>query len=271
MALLLLFLASLFTFFTSSEAAAAAAPAIVLAPDAPLPEQEAAQLLASWCGKLHAGSLAAPPLPIVAPGAAKGKPQFAVGVAATAALGLPAPDVALSVLGPDGYVLTSNRTASLRALAPSVALSGAPNSTGTVYAAQKLLELLGVRFLAWDETLLPSPPLLPASLQLTSPVDLTFKPAFEYRDVYGWASVATPAIARRFHQTPQPYVSPPGFVHTTYRMFPKEGPNCSSPSGCPPDDLFKSNNEWFWPRDDGKAYGQLCWSVTLLTTLLSIN
>lgn len=25
-------------------------------------------------------------------------------------------------------------------------------------------------------------------------------------------------------------------------------------------DLFKTNNEWFWPHDDPTVYGQLCWS-----------
>lgn len=108
-----------------------------------------------------------------------------------------------------------------------------------------------MRFLAWDETLLPTPH---ASLVLASPVDLTFVPHFEYRDVYGWASVAN-GIGARFHQTSQPYLSTPGMVHTSYRMFPHAGTNCSTQNGCPPADLFKSNNEWFWPRDDGKAYG----------------
>ena len=112
----------------------------MVAPDASAAEHEAAQLLAEWCGKLHAGSDSAPPLPVVAPGLARQR-QFAVGVAASAALGLTASDVARTVLGPDGYVLTSNRTSLLRgSAAGSIALSGAPNSTGgALNAAQKLL------------------------------------------------------------------------------------------------------------------------------------
>ena len=116
-------------------ASAAGPPAIVVAVDAPAVELEAAQLLADWCGKVYAGSSTAPPLPVVAPDAARGKPQFAIGIGATAALGLPASDVAISVLGIDGYCLTSNRTVALRST-QSVALTGAPNSTGTVNAAQ---------------------------------------------------------------------------------------------------------------------------------------
>ena len=257
-------------------------PAIVVALDASAAEQQAAQLLATWCGKLGAWSNNCQhcPLPIVTPAAATGKPQFAVGVAATAALGLSASDLALDALGVDGYVLTTNRTALLRASAGSVALSGAPNSTGvmvqqgTIYAALHLLRLLGVEFMAWDETLLPS------SAPVLGEVDLTFRPQFEYRYVYGWASdhgnttdkYGHAPIHTRFHQSADPYVSPPGPTHTSYTLFGPDhppGPNCSKPGCtgpkpgrdcCPPADIFHEHKEWFWPRDDGKSDGQLCWS-----------
>ena len=65
-----------------------------------------------------------------------------------------------------------------------------------IYAAQELLRILGVRFLAWDATLLPvHNPALP-------PVDMTFVPAFEYRDIDDWAALADPQQAQYFHLNP---------------------------------------------------------------------
>ena len=183
--------------------------------------------------------------------------------------------MAFETLGGDGFVLTTNRTAVLRANAQSVALSGASSSTyatshytprGAIYGAMHLLRLLGIKFLAWDETLLPS------SAAALGPVDLTFVPHFEYRLVYGWSALATPEITQLFHQSDSPYADPPGGVHTSYRLFGPDHPagsNCTSSNGCPPPDLFKTNNEWFWPRDDAKAYGQLCWSNTSLISYLA--
>ena len=273
-------------------------PAIVVASGASAIELQAAQLLATWCGKLHAwgngNNCQHCPLPIVTPAAAKGMPQFAVGVEATAALGLPASDLALDKLGVDGFVVTANRTALLRASAGSVALSGAPNSTnskiqqGTIYAAYHLLRLLGVRFLAWDETLLP--PSVPVLAQVE--VDLTFVPHFEYRYTYGWAADYVPnpvpnadsPIHTQFHQSADPYVSPPGSVHTSYVLFGPDhppGPNCTAngctPTGsnadgrdcCPPADLFRQHPEWFWPQDDGKSDGQLCWSNASMVSYIT--
>ena len=279
-------------------------PAIVVAPGASAIERQSAQLLATWCGKLHAwghgNNCQHCPLPILTPDAAKGKPQFAVGVAATAALGLPASDLALDKLGVDGFVVTTNRTALLRASAGSVALSGAQNSTnierayaggmqqGTLYAAYHLLRLLGIRFLAWDETLLP--PSAPVLAQVE--VDLTFVPHFEYRYTYGWAADYVPnpvpnadsPIHTQFHQSADPYVSPPGSVHTSYVLFGPDhppGPNCTgngcTPTGshadgrdcCPPADLFRQHPEWFWPQDDGKSDGQLCWSNASMVSYIT--
>jgi hypothetical protein len=42
------------------------------------------------------------------------------------------------------------------------------------------------------------------------------------------------------------YASPPGFVHTSYALLGTK-PNAGR---APPTDLFKTHNEWFWPRDD---------------------
>ena len=58
-----------------------------------------------------------------------GAPQVAVGVGAASALGVAPADLSSAALGAEGFVLTSNRTAALRAARPpgSVAVSGAPS------------------------------------------------------------------------------------------------------------------------------------------------
>jgi hypothetical protein len=88
-------------------------------------EQAAASMLAAFLGQLAAnGAATAPPLPIVSPLAAAGKPHVAVGAEAAAALGLPASD--LADLGQEGFVLSNNRTAGIRASC-GVVLAGASN------------------------------------------------------------------------------------------------------------------------------------------------
>ena len=190
-------------------------------------EQAAATMLAAFLGRLAGGGApTAPALQIVSPVAAAGKPHVAVGRVAAAALGLPSSD--LAELGEEGFVLSSNRTAAIRATCAMV-LAGAPNSTiAPQYAAQQLLRQLGVRFLAWDEQLVPTDrPPLPLDL------DVTFVPQFEYRDVDGWSALADPQQAQYMHlngaaqsvatsaaaadaagAAVSPYASPPGFVHT---------------------------------------------------------
>lgn len=218
------------------------------------------------------------------PSAAKGKAQLAVGVGAATALGIPTADLSYEVLGPEGFVASSNRSAALRG-SNSYALSGTANSTsGTLYACYYLLRELGVRFLAWDETLLPESLLDPLPT-----VDRTFVPPFEYRDVDGWAALSSPQQKKYFHMNGaaqakahaqsvadramgpdlsdvagngSPYASPPGFVHTSYRLFDGDADgkfNCTG-GRCPPLNIFKAHPEWFYPHDDPSVYGQLCWT-----------
>jgi hypothetical protein len=62
----------------------------------------------------------------------------------------------VTTLGVEGFVASSKRSAALRKTG-SYALSGAANSTsGTLYACYHLLRACGVRFLAWDHTMLPA-------------------------------------------------------------------------------------------------------------------
>ena len=269
---------------------------VAVAADGSAAELEAAALLAGVVGKLNAGgNESAAPLAVVSPATAAGVPHLAVGATAAAARGVRA--AALAGLGAEGFVLSSNRTASVRATC-AVVLAGAPNSSvAPVYAAQQLLRLLGVRFLAWDATHLPTTrPRIPYGRGATAGADqadaawdIRFVPVFEYRNVDGWAALSNPAQARFLHLNdgprssaaaatalgsgagagggasssnsntrpkqrsvgPQePYADPPGFVHTSYNMLYDYGKfpvntNCTS-SQCPPLQLFKTHNEWFW-------------------------
>lgn len=288
---------------------------VAVAPDGTAAELEAASLLAAFMGRLNAGGdESAPPLPVVSPTVAAGRPHVAIGVKASAALGVSAAD--LIGLGPEGFLLSSNRTAEMRSTC-AVVLAGTPDSTiAPIYAAQQLLWLLGVRFLAWDFTHIPTAkPRIPFSAEgaktNTAAWDIRYVPVFEYRNVDGWAALSHPAQARFMHlndgprsstilaaiissvhdssgansssnsirpskQQPglqKPYADPPGFVHTSYNMLYDYGKfpvntNCSS-TQCPPTELFKTHNEWFWPRNDPTVYGQLCWSNQSLIDYLT--
>ena len=228
---------------------------VAVAPHESTDSLNASIFLAAWIPRIAMGDYAAAPLRIVSPIAAHGLAQVAVGRVAVAALGVPAADLSSTVLGMEGFLLSSNRTAAIRADG-SVALSGAANSSvGTMYAAQQFLRVLGLRYLAWDETLLPAtaPTTVPA-------VDMQFAPRFHYRQIYDWGSQINETQSRYFHGNTGNYANPPGNVHNSYKLFPGERPNCTSGNGCPPTNLWRAHPEWWWPRDDPKAYGQLCWS-----------
>ena len=62
------------------------------------------------------------------------------------------------------------------------------------------------------------------------------------------------------------YASPPGDCHTSYNLL---GSSSGSSGRGPPTDLYKSNPEWFWPRDSPETYGQLCWSNKSLISLIT--
>ena len=98
---------------------------VAVATTGPTAEQAAASMLAAFLGRLAAnGATTAPPFPIVSPLDAAGKPHVAVGAEAAAALGLPVSD--LADLGQEGFVLSNNRTAGIRASC-AVVLAGASN------------------------------------------------------------------------------------------------------------------------------------------------
>ena len=250
-------------------------PLIAVAANATAIESRAAHELAYFIGRLVGPDA---PVQVVTPGAARGKPQLGVGPAAAMALGVAPADLSFTALGVDGFLASSNCTALLRTTG-SIALSGAIGagnaSAGTLYAVHHLLRHLGVRFYAWDELYIP--PVAPWNPQA---MHLTFTPSFEYRDVEGWSAMAhvaenatrssqadyfhmngyTQGEAGRGNDHASVYATPPGFVHTSYLLFPGHPHgNATFPKG-PPQDLFHSHNGWFWPHNDSSVYGQLCWS-----------
>ena len=170
----------------SSASAPTSAPScfsISLAADASSIEQYAASELATWLGNVT-GHRPTTSLP-----ASAAKPTLAVGVGAAKALGLPAS--ALEGLGNESFVLSSNASG-LPKDGRSFALSGGPGSTrGTMYAVNRFLRELGVRFIAYDETVLPSQ--LPDPIP---PLDLKVELAYEYRDNCEWPARHPPWASR---------------------------------------------------------------------------
>eukprot|EP01047_Picozoa_sp_COSAG01_P018686 COSAG01_NODE_1018_length_12100_cov_6.251562_1_plen_514_part_00 len=287
---------------------------VAVAGDATGPEHAAAAELAALAGQLCKTGAA---LTITTPAAADGRPHLAVGAGAATAVGIAAKDLTLTALGKDGFVASSNRSAQLRATG-SIALSGAANmssaansTSGTLYACYHLLRALGVRFLAWDHTLLPTK--VPSPLP---ELDVTFVPRFEYRDVDGWAALSHPQQAKYFHMNGaaqasassaaklsapatlpthavdqrggwgpgpvkprpwwlanSPYAYPPGFVHTSYAMFQRDsnGTYDCTSRNCPPLNVWEKHRQWFWPHDDSAVAGQLCWTNQSLIDYLTVQ
>ncbi|EGD82397.1 hypothetical protein PTSG_03040 [Salpingoeca rosetta] len=190
---------------------------------------------------------------------------FAVGYDAATACGLN--HDLLDGLGLEGSYVDSGTHSKCFAIAGA---EGAPR--GALYGVYRYLNHGGVHFLSWNDTYVPlwDPKALPT---LTNS---TFVPELEYRANNEWGVSGHPTwgITQFINQGPYNasrggsivYASPPGFVHTSYRLF---GDNTTGGGQHPPTDLFKTNNEWFWPHDDPKAYGQLCWSNASLVNYIT--
>lgn len=225
---------------------------VVVAPDATADEHAAAAELALWLGKVSGGS----PLRIIAAHRASseaGAPHFAVGAAAATVAGVGITAAELAALGPGGFVIRGRWRG-------AIGLSGAPNTTtGTFFAAVQIAHMLGVRFFTANATNIPA--CAPVSKQaiMLPPLNLSFRPAFEYRSVDGWAAEWDPLHTKRSHLTDMHrdglYATPPGIVHTSYNFF-----SGARTGRGPSSELFKTHNEWFWPHNDSSVYGQLCWS-----------
>lgn len=95
---------------------------------------------------------------------------------------------------------------------------------GSILAVARLLTEVGFEFLAPDETIVPSTPLV-----IDGKTDITFESVFENRDNNEWPAASSPTWAGLMgynggsaHGSKggfQKYASPPGFVHTSYNLL----------------------------------------------------
>jgi hypothetical protein len=184
----------------------------------------------------------------------QGSPQIAVGRMAALALGVG--DSALPAEG-EATLIDSSLAG------PGSVLAVGGSDRGTLYAVYQLLEHFGFRFLAHDETHVPSTcPAMPTLRAVSA------RPAFEYRDNNqfqvkdhaAWATRAryngdtanqTEAMGSKIR-----YLTPPGFVHTSFNLlaYPRElqeGERDMAPA-----EVYAEHPEWFSTR----SQGQLCWS-----------
>jgi hypothetical protein len=244
---------------------------IVVAANASASERYAAQTLATYLGTISGTS---PWVVTNASAATETRPQLAVGFGAARALGVPAS--ALVGLGEEGFVVSSVYPG---LHASQAFLSGGPGAKrGTIYAVDAALEELGVLFLAFDATVVPT--VLPVALPGWQ---LREKPAMMLRQAYNWESELDadfnthlrlnkavphsdswlPEIMDAKHGGSVYYAEPPGFVHTVMAVL------SNGTTDSPPDmhDLWPTHREWFWPRDEVGPW-QVCWSNASLQRYL---
>ena len=258
-------------------------PAEPLEPKKGCPLQPADMAAHGWSMRVTLSGMSPPPGPGAAPAGQQQQQQLggctiAVGVAAALQAGLAPAD--LSSLEPDeGFIAASSMTESSGP--PAYILTGASKSSrGTLYAVYNMLGQLGLRFFGVDAV--QSPRSCPAALPR---FNVTGRPVIKHRRVESWDTVANPEHALRLHLNgptdaapgkvfgPIPvsgkYSSPPGFVHTSYRLLLPSG--VAGPGGGPPPNLFRDHPEWFWPRGSAPTMGQLCWGNQSLVQLIVTN
>ncbi len=158
-------------------------------------------------------------------------------------------------------------------------LTGDPADTssyakGTYFAALEFVERVGIRFLTSDamaSTKTATLCALPDFKRAGLPEAFHFSPPLEYRKVLAWDTDqhAPFSESKRFNPLEYPYATPPGFVHTSYKLL----NDTASTTGASVGKLWQTHNEWFWPRKDadpsGSVYGQLCWSNSSLVAFVT--
>lgn len=247
---------------------------VVVASGAASGERFAAAQLAELLGNAT-GTAVAVVTGTVAPGARR----WAVGYGASLALGVPASQ--LDGLGAEGFA-----TAVLNGSAAVAVSGGRGAARGAVFGVFGLLRQLGFRFYAPDETVIPTAAAFEQAVG--SLVGHTrVKPAMIWRSVEsgetnGADPMQLPPTGTAAQQA-QNYLwllrarnngMDTGFgsfpvwagssAHTSYTLL-----GASAAARAPPAELWESHREWFWPRADPKAYGQLCWSNTSLVAYLT--
>lgn len=232
--------------------------------NASAPELDAAKEVTLWLSKLSGenvsssgscGRGAKPPFLAVGPGAAH------------ALCGLELAE--LDGLGLEGLLLGGTDDCAFA----SGAL-GAPR--GTLYAVSELLELIGVRFLHPEETLLPHNATMPPSLAHR------YIPRFEYRAYDDFTATQFPQWTQRtrinsFGNWDPRWDSNPGAAVGGHVPYCVGSGNQTSPGFChtafnlvPPWMLKATHPEWYGgdPTATSPAGGQLCWGNASLVAFI---
>eukprot|EP00038_Savillea_parva_P005206 m.149867 g.149867 ORF g.149867 m.149867 type:complete len:651 (-) comp11676_c0_seq7:399-2351(-) len=202
------------------------------------------------------------------------------------------PPSLLEGLGDEGYRIVTSHN--LTTLPPhTIAVSGGQNAArGTMYAVFDLLRSFGFRFLAPDETVVPTlHTAVAAASGASRALDTRVVPALLWRSHESYETDGADPTADPPSGTAQrqalnylwtarvrnnglgEHIEGGGFpnwvgptAHTSYSLL-----SGSHDTRAPPPDLWKTHREWFWPRDDPTTYGQLCWSNTSLVATVTAN
>ena len=273
---LLLLLLLVVVVAAAKRAVVTASDVVVVASGAASGERFAAAQLAQLLGNATGTAVAVGTVTGTVPPGAR---RWAVGYGASLALGVPASQ--LDGLGAEGFA-----TAVLNG-STTVAVSGGRGAArGAVFGVFGLLRQLGFRFYAPDETTVPTAAAFEqAAGSLIGHTRVT--PAMIWRSVEsgetnGADPMQLPPTGTAAQQA-QNYLwllrarnngMDTGFgsfpvwagssAHTSYTLL-----GASAAARAPPAELWKSHREWFWPRTDPKAYGQLCWSNASLVAFLT--
>jgi hypothetical protein len=179
-----------------------------------------------------------------------------VGHGAATQAGLP-PSALPFLAGNESFLVRSLPTKSGGAQPPTVVVSGGPAATrGTYYATTRLLEELGMVFLATDETVIPPCP----HASWSAGLNISVSPLFEFRDCDASPNLNLNFNLRQHYNGESALGILPrndtqhggyvqyagGMVHTSYSIL-GGAPHAPGGNG-PPLDLFHSHNEWFWVR-----------------------
>ena len=188
------------------------------------------------------GQITGVKLPIVSEGKAGGGPAFLLGPCRKS---LKAGLVAKAAkLREDGVLI--------KTLGEDIALLG-ENERGSLYSVYVLLEkYLGVRFLAWDCTVVPK------RAELTLPkLDYSYAPPFMYRETLYWDSFPKQIATRQ--RLNGPYTKCDASVGGKIAFYPYVH---SFDDMFPPDEYFKDHPEYFGlqngKRVAGHVHTQLC-------------
>ena len=152
-----------------------------------------------------------------------------------------------------------------------------------MFAVYQLLEMMGYRQIAWDETMLPAgAPHAGISLPPADafPVRMLGAPSgFMWREIDDWPVYNSAQLGRRLrlnggsgyfdcvYNVPDTcpggfdsqfdllkWADPPGMCHTAYPLVCANATTPNARGTCPrwdvpPQDFFKTHNKWFWPHD----------------------